>query len=95
MEKCDIETDNIITGEKENSNSEKVCLDDVKVKTEGNNNNFRIQYKNARDTYLTLFNAVVVRKNRIFVNSRIGALNVIKVWVIRQSITDIGTGSIY
>ena len=34
---------------------------------------------------------VVVRKNRIFVNSRIGALNVIKVWVIRQSITDIGT----
>ena len=60
------------------------------MKTEGNNN-FRIQYKNARDTYLTLFNAVVVRKNRIFVNSRIGALNVIKVWVIRQSITDIGT----
>ena len=38
MEKCDIETDNIITGKKENSNSEKVCLDDVKVKTEGNNN---------------------------------------------------------
>ena len=34
MEKCDIETDNIITGEKENSNSKKVCLDDVKVKTE-------------------------------------------------------------
>ena len=42
MEKCDIETDNIITGEKENSNSEKVCLDDVKVKTEGNNN-FRMK----------------------------------------------------
>ena len=40
MEKCDIETDNIITGKKENSNSEKVCLDDVKVKT-GGNNNFR------------------------------------------------------
>ena len=34
MEKCDIETDNIITGKKENFNSEKVCLDDVKVKTE-------------------------------------------------------------
>ena len=34
MEKCDIETDNIITGEKENFNSEKVCLDDIKVKTE-------------------------------------------------------------
>ena len=69
MEKCDIETDNIITGKKENSNSEKVCLDDVKVKSEGNNN-FRkknwIQCKNTRDTYLTLFNAVVVRKNRIF-----------------------------
>ena len=32
-------------------------------------------------------------KNGI-VNSRIGALNVIKVWVVRQSITDIGTGSI-
>ena len=42
MEKCDIETDNIITGKKENSNSEKVCLDDVKVKTEGNNN-FRMK----------------------------------------------------
>ena len=91
MKKFNIETDNKITGKKENSNSKKVCLDDVKVKTEGNNNNFRIQYKNARDTYLTLFNAVVVRKNRIFVNSRIGALNVIKVWVIRQSITDIRT----
>ena len=90
MKKFNIETDNKITGKKENSNSKKVYLDDVKVKTEGNNN-FRIQYKNARDTYLTLFNAVVVRKNRIFVNSRIGALNVIKVWVIRQSITDIGT----
>ena len=38
MEKCDIETDNIITGEKENFKSEKVCLDDVKVKSEGNNN---------------------------------------------------------
>ena len=34
VEKCDIETDNIITGKKENFNSEKVCLDDVKVKTE-------------------------------------------------------------
>ena len=45
MEKCDIETDNIITGEKENSNSEKVCLDDVKVKTEGNNNfRMKIEY---------------------------------------------------
>ena len=65
MKKFNIETDNKITGKKENSNSKKVCLDDVKVKTEGNNN-FRIQYKNARDTYLTLFNAVVVRKNRIF-----------------------------
>ena len=32
-------------------------------------------------------------KNGI-VNSRIGALNVIKVWVVRQSIIDIGTGSI-
>ena len=38
MKKCDIETDNIITGKKENSNSEKVCLDDLKVKSEGNNN---------------------------------------------------------
>ena len=32
-------------------------------------------------------------KNGI-VNSRIGALNVIKVWAVKQSITDIGTGSI-
>ena len=31
MEKCDIETDNIITGKKENFKSEKVCLDDVKT----------------------------------------------------------------
>ena len=38
MKKCDIETDNIITGKKENSNSEKVCLDDLKVKSEENNN---------------------------------------------------------
>ena len=38
MKKFDIDADNKITGEKENSNSEKVCLDDVKVKTEGNNN---------------------------------------------------------
>ena len=38
MKKFNIETDNIITGKKENFNSEKVCLDDVKVKTEGNNN---------------------------------------------------------
>ena len=34
MKKCDIETDNIITGKKENFNSEKVCLNNVKVKTE-------------------------------------------------------------
>ena len=34
MKKFNIETDNIITGKKENFNSEKVCLDDVKVKTE-------------------------------------------------------------
>ena len=34
MKKFDIEADNIITGTKENSNSEKFCLDDVKVKTE-------------------------------------------------------------
>ena len=34
MKKFDSETDNIIIGEKENFNSEKVCLDDVKVKTE-------------------------------------------------------------
>ena len=34
MKKCEIETDNIITGKKENFNSEKVCLNDVKVKTE-------------------------------------------------------------
>ena len=44
MEKCDIETDNIITGKKDNSNSEKVCLDDVKVKSEGNNN-FRKKFE--------------------------------------------------
>ena len=36
MKNFDIDADNKITGEKENSNSEKVCLDDVKVKTEGN-----------------------------------------------------------
>ena len=35
MKKFNIETDNIITSKKENF---KVCLDDVKVKTEGNNN---------------------------------------------------------
>ena len=34
MKKFNIETDNIIIGKKENFNSEKVCLDDVKVKTE-------------------------------------------------------------
>ena len=34
MKKCDIETDNIITGKKESFNSEKVCLNNVKVKTE-------------------------------------------------------------
>ena len=34
MKKFNIETDNIITGKKENWNSEKVCLNDVKVKTE-------------------------------------------------------------
>ena len=34
MKKFNIETDNIITGKKENFKSEKVCLDDVKVKTE-------------------------------------------------------------
>ena len=34
MKKFNIETDNIITGKKENFNSEKVCLDDVKVKNE-------------------------------------------------------------
>ena len=34
MKKFDIEADNKITGEKENSNSEKVCLDGVNVKTE-------------------------------------------------------------
>ena len=33
-EEINSETDNIITGKKENFNSEKVCLDDVKVKTE-------------------------------------------------------------
>ena len=94
MKKFNIETDNKIIGKKENSNSKKGCLNDVKVKNEGNNNfRMKIEYsiKNARDTYLTLFNAVVVRKNRIFVNSRIGALNAIKVWVIKQSIKDIGT----
>ena len=42
MKKFNIETDNKITGKKENSNSEKVYLDDVKVKTEGNNN-FRMK----------------------------------------------------
>ena len=34
MKKFNIETDNIITGKKESFNSEKVCLDDIKVKTE-------------------------------------------------------------
>ena len=34
MKKFNIETDNMVTGKKENLNSEKVCLDDVKVKTE-------------------------------------------------------------
>ena len=34
MKKCNIETDNVITGKKESFNSEKVCLDDIKVKTE-------------------------------------------------------------
>ena len=34
MKKFNIETDNIITGKKENFKSEKVCLDDIKVKTE-------------------------------------------------------------
>ena len=34
MKKLNIETDNIITGKKESFNSEKVCLDDIKVKTE-------------------------------------------------------------
>ena len=38
MKKFNIETDNMVTGKKENFNSEKVCLDDVKVKSEGNNN---------------------------------------------------------
>ena len=33
-EEINSETDNIITGKKENFNSEKFCLDDVKVKTE-------------------------------------------------------------
>ena len=31
MKKFDIDADNKITGEKENSNSEKVCLDGVKL----------------------------------------------------------------
>ena len=34
MKKCNIETDNVITGKKESFNSEKACLDDIKVKTE-------------------------------------------------------------
>ena len=34
MKKFNIETDNMVTGKKENFNSEKVCLDDVEVKTE-------------------------------------------------------------
>ena len=33
-EEINSETDNIITGKKENFNSEKVCLNNVKVKTE-------------------------------------------------------------
>ena len=35
----------------------------------------------------------ITGKNDI-VSSRISALNVIKVWAVKQSITDIGTGSI-
>ena len=34
MKKLNIKTDNIIIGKKEYLNSEKVCLNDVKVKTE-------------------------------------------------------------
>ena len=37
MKKFEVEADNKVTCEKENSNSEKkVCLDGVNVKTEGN-----------------------------------------------------------
>ena len=42
MKKFNIETDNKIIGKKENSNSKKGCLNDVKVKNEGNNN-FRMK----------------------------------------------------
>ena len=76
MKKFNIETDNIITGKKENFNSEKVCLNDVKVKTE----------------------EIIILEWKIeysgIVSSRISALNVIKVRAVKQSITDIGTGSI-
>ena len=76
MKKFNIETDNIITGKKENFKSEKVCLDDVKVKTE------EITILEWKTEYSGI------------VSSRISALNVIKVWAVRQSITDIGTESI-
>ena len=36
MKKFEVEADNKVTCEKENSNSEKVCLDGANVKTEGN-----------------------------------------------------------
>ena len=82
MKKCDIETDNIITGKKENFNSEKVCLNNVKVKTEEIIIlEWKIEYS-------------VKWQEKGIVSSRISALNVIKVWAVKQSITDIGTRSI-
>ena len=76
MKKFNIETDNIITGKKENFKSEKVCLDDVKVKTE------EITILEWKTEYSGI------------VSSRISALNVIKVWAVKQSKTNIETGSI-
>ena len=82
MKKCDIETDNIITGKKENFNSEKVCLNNVKMKTEELIIlEWTIEYS-------------VKWQEKSIVSSRISALNVIKVWAVKQSITDIGTRSI-
>ena len=83
MKKFNIETDNIITGKKENFNSEKVCLDDVKVKIE---EIIILEWKIEYSVKKTGKNGIV--------SSRISALNVIKVRAVKQSITDIGTGSI-
>ena len=64
MKKFNIETDNIITSKKENC---KVCLDDIKVKTE------EIIIQNEK------LNIVKITGKNGIVSSRLSALNVIKV----------------